>query len=152
MQTELILEADYSSKQNKLQTGQAQGSPWLRTSPVFSAAMKDATLLQWLESWLGISLTFREMVGELPVLHLDRKDSSSGQYWTRNTSTWRNGGSACLLSEILETGKIDRRYYLTARACAGILRRAAKRGKKLPPMLQLALEEVANTPQVSIKK
>jgi DNA (cytosine-5)-methyltransferase 1 len=36
------------------------------------------------------------------------------------------------------------KYYLSARACQGILRRAEKRGKTLPPMLKAALEKQAN--------
>ena len=34
------------------------------------------------------------------------------------------------------------RYYLSARACQGILTRASKRGKKLPDLLQTALLEM----------
>ena len=49
------------------------------------------------------------------------------------------------LSEILESN-VGKRFYLSPRACQGILRRAEKRGKTLPPMLQKALEQVANTP------
>ena len=45
------------------------------------------------------------------------------------------------LSQVLEKGSIPERYFLSPKACAGILRRAEKRGKKLPPMLQDALEE-----------
>lgn len=33
------------------------------------------------------------------------------------------------------------KYYLSAKACAGILRRAERRGKTLPKMLREALEE-----------
>ena len=32
------------------------------------------------------------------------------------------------------------KYFLSAKACAGILRRAEKKGKKLPEKLRLALE------------
>ncbi len=42
------------------------------------------------------------------------------------------------LSEILEPNP-DPKYYLTTTACLGILRRAAERGKELPPQLKLAL-------------
>lgn len=45
------------------------------------------------------------------------------------------------LSQILEVNAPEK-YYLSAKACAGILRRAEKRGKELPPMLKEALEEV----------
>ena len=33
------------------------------------------------------------------------------------------------------------KYYLSAKACEGILRRAERRGKKLPEMLREALKE-----------
>ena len=49
----------------------------------------------------------------------------------------------CSLSHILETGDVPRRFYLTPKACAGILRRAEKRGKKLPIALHRALAQVA---------
>jgi hypothetical protein len=42
----------------------------------------------------------------------------------------------------LETGDVPRRFYLSATACRGILRRAEKRGKQLPISLQTALESV----------
>jgi hypothetical protein len=45
------------------------------------------------------------------------------------------------LSDILqETGVVPQRFYLSPKACEGILRRAAARGKKLPEMLKAALE------------
>jgi hypothetical protein len=34
------------------------------------------------------------------------------------------------------------KYYLSAKACEGILRRAERRGKELPPMLKEALEQM----------
>lgn len=45
------------------------------------------------------------------------------------------------LTEVLWTGKIPLRYYLTAKACRGILRRAENRGKTLPDILRKALTE-----------
>jgi hypothetical protein len=47
------------------------------------------------------------------------------------------------LSDILETGGVPQRFSLTAKACAGILRRAEKRGKQLPMTLHRALSAVA---------
>jgi len=44
------------------------------------------------------------------------------------------------LSEILEE-KADEKYTLSARACEGILNRAAKRGKGLPEVLERALKK-----------
>ena len=54
-----------------------------------------------------------------------------------------NAGAVCSLSDILEIGDVPQRYYLTEKACKGILRRAEKRGKSLPPLLLRALEAVA---------
>lgn len=48
------------------------------------------------------------------------------------------------LSDVLETGPHLAAYCLSAKACSGILRRAEKRGKELPPMLRTALEAVAH--------
>ena len=47
------------------------------------------------------------------------------------------------LSQILEANAHPK-YYLSARACQGILRRAESRGKTLPPMLEYALRKQAN--------
>lgn len=43
------------------------------------------------------------------------------------------------LSDLLEENA-DPKYTLSSKACAGILRRAEKRGKELPPVLKEALE------------
>lgn len=45
-----------------------------------------------------------------------------------------------ILWQILE-GDAPGKYYLSAKACAGVLRRAERRGKALPKMLREALEE-----------
>jgi len=50
------------------------------------------------------------------------------------------------LSDVLEaTPDVPPRFYLSQKACDGILRRAAKRGKALPDALRVALEEAAAT-------
>ena len=64
---------------------------------------------------------------------------------TLNTSEYPSVGVVCSLSDILETGDVPQRFFLSAKACRGILRRAAKRGKKLPEPLQLALEAAGGT-------
>lgn len=66
--------------------------------------------------WLGDSLTLN--IGESP-----REESAS------------------LLSQILEDN-VPQKYYLSERACRGILVRASRRGKKLPDLLQTALLEM----------
>lgn len=63
--------------------------------------------------------------------------------WTLNTSEWPSAADVCLLSDTLETGDLPQRYFLSAAACMGILRRAAKRGKALPDTLRVALVNIA---------
>ena len=46
------------------------------------------------------------------------------------------------LSQILMEG-VPEKYYLSQKACQGILRRASSRGKTLPTVLQKALEKQA---------
>lgn len=45
----------------------------------------------------------------------------------------------CSLSDVLEAQAVPQRFYLTERACTGILRRAEDRGRKLPKILLEAL-------------
>jgi len=60
-----------------------------------------------------------------------------------NTSDWPNDASVCSLSEVLTAEPIPQRYYLSPKACAGILRRAEARRKTLPQPLLAALQAVA---------
>lgn len=62
---------------------------------------------------------------------------------TLNTSEWPSDAVVCSLSDTLETGDVPQQFFLSAKACQGILRRAEKRGKALPKPLRLALEAVA---------
>ena len=78
--------------------------------------------------------------GQTLVLCLDQKEQSRGASSMPNISDWPNGASVSSLSQVLETGSIPPRYFLSSMACAGILRRAETRGKQLPPMLKAALE------------
>jgi hypothetical protein len=59
---------------------------------------------------------------------------------TLNTSEFHNDVAESSLLDVLETGEVPRRFFLSEKACAGILRRAEVRGKTLPPLLRLALE------------
>jgi hypothetical protein len=58
---------------------------------------------------------------------------------------WPSAAAVCSLSDTLEIGDVPQRFFLSATACQGILRRAAKRGRALPPSLLLALEGVVQT-------
>ena len=74
---------------------------------------------------------------------LNSGTASPGGYSTHATSESPNDAVECSLSQVLETGPIPAKYYLSQKAAAGILRRAGKRGKTLPAPLAAALEAVA---------
>ena len=65
------------------------------------------------------------------------------EHWTHNFGESPNVAVESTLSQILEDN-VPEKYYLSAKACEGILRRAERRGKELPPMLREALLQVAS--------
>jgi hypothetical protein len=81
--------------------------------------------------------------GQTLVLLMAPKEQSRGESSTPNISEWPNDAGVCSLSQVLEQISIPQRFFLSSTACAGILRRAEKRGKELPPALQTALLSVA---------
>ena len=65
----------------------------------------------------------------------------SSPEWTSSPAQSPSGDAVCGLSDILErTGPRLARYFLSQRACEGILRRSAARGKDLPEPLARALK------------
>ena len=80
--------------------------------------------------------------GETLVACLDPGAQSLGGCSTPNFSEWPNDAAVCSLWQVLEKGPVPRKYYLSAKACEGILRRAERRGKALPAMLEAALRSV----------
>ena len=87
--------------------------------------------------------------GAVSVWLLDPSEQHAGESLMPNISAWPNDASVCSLSSVLETGLIPEKYYLSGKACDGILRRAERRGKALPAALRDALVAVANGPQKS---
>lgn len=63
---------------------------------------------------------------------------SLGEHLTLNIGECPKEESVSTLSQILEETP-HRKYYLSVKACLGILRRAEKRGKELPEILRQAL-------------
>lgn len=63
----------------------------------------------------------------------------AGGAWTLNTGVSTRDARESSLSRILQ-GAPPTKYYLTPRACLGILRRAFERGKALPKKLERALK------------
>lgn len=68
-----------------------------------------------------------------------------GGYLTRSSSAWPSDASVSFLSDALETREVPARYYLSPTACLGILRRAERRGRSLPPQLEVALRAQASS-------
>ena len=62
-----------------------------------------------------------------------------GGVWMLNTGVSPREEKESSLSQILQADP-PRRYYLSPKACLGILRRAYERGKELPPKLKRALQ------------
>ena len=64
------------------------------------------------------------------------------EFLTLNTGASPSEEAGSTLSEIL-LADVPEKYYLSPKACLGILRRAAARGKELPEVLRKALERQA---------
>lgn len=103
-----------------------------RTSPASCQATEDGTLVPSSGSWASSGM------------------GSPTAFWTLSLCEWTvtgapspNDGTVCSLSDVLEIGEVPPRYFLSAKACAGILRRAEARGRALPPHLLAALKAVA---------
>ena len=62
-----------------------------------------------------------------------------GESLMLNTGEFPNEENASTLSQILEVNA-PKKYYLSKKSCEGIIRRANKRGKVLPELLQKALD------------
>ena len=119
------------------------GGSFGRTYQEPSAATGAEILLSWLAQWQDAGSMSPQMAGARKAWRWVTPGLSSGACLTRNGSEWRSGAVACSLSSTLETGPVDHRFYLSPKACAGILRRAERRGKALPTMLHHALVQVA---------
>jgi hypothetical protein len=97
-----------------------------KTCPVFLARMEDGTLV--------------------PSSGRFKNSGMGGptESWTLNTSEFPSVVVESSLSDVLETGEVPQRYFLSRKACEGILRRTGKRGKKLPWALEIALKQAAS--------
>nr|DAY72120.1 MAG TPA: hypothetical protein [Caudoviricetes sp.] len=102
-------------------------------------------------SWLNLleqTLPFRpaQEDGRVQVWLPDPKEKSPGACLMLNISESPSDAVVSSLSQVLLKGggqSIPQRYFLSAKACLGILRRAMSRGKQLPPLLKAALERTA---------
>jgi len=78
--------------------------------------------------------------GPTPVWYEAEVLISLGACTTPNISERHSDAGVSFLSQILQADAPEK-YSLSPKACAGILRRAERRGKPLPPMLSDALKQ-----------
>jgi hypothetical protein len=141
----------FSLQEHPANPSQSQDSEeeWMMT-----AATSRSNFLDWLNERAPAGFFGRMSLGYSAVTKDGTLEPSLGvweksgmgmhtQCLTLNISSWRNGADVCLLSDTLEHGNPPQRYYLTKRACEGILRRAENRGSILPESLQRALESTS---------
>lgn len=119
-----------------------------RTYPEPSPVTTERTSEQsWknLPAWSNQTLLFLDLRGGADGAKPEQSPETDGLWrgdsWTVNISEWPSAESVSLLSSTLEVNAPEK-YYLSARACQGILTRASRRGKKLPDLLQTALLEM----------
>lgn len=74
--------------------------------------------------------------GQTPGWFELNKELPAGECWTLNFGEYPREGKESSLSQIYQ-GTTEQKYYLSPRACQGILRRIARRKKKIPgPLLE----------------
>lgn len=111
-------------------------------------AMAERTFVACLNSFHGsqtkplLFLDLRTGNGNPPAVLSEIISASHGGRSMLNTGECPNEEKESRLSQILEDNA-PQKYYLSTRACLGILRRAEERGKVLPPMLEQALRRQA---------
>jgi len=103
-----------------------------QTSPLSSEASQETPQL------------FPSVDGETQASASAPIESQFGGCLTLKTSESHSGAVACLLSQALEPWRDELlKFCLSQKAATGILRRAANRGRTLPPRLVNALEQLA---------
>ena len=80
--------------------------------------------------------------GPMPTVTWETDGAWHTAFLTLNTGASPNEGQESFLSQILQAD-VPQRFYLSRKACLGILRRASARGKALPEILKKALEQQA---------
>lgn len=104
-----------------------------------------------LPAWNGQTLLFLDLRGGADGAKRERSLEMDGLWLgdslTANIGECPREENESLLSWILQADAPER-YYLSAKACKGILTRASRRGKKLPELLRTALLEMIEWQQI----
>ena len=115
-----------------------------RTYQEHSAATEEKTSEQCWKNWPALSnlkfqsLDLRKGNGQKQDLSAVTDGALRGELSTLNFGECPNEERESRLSWILEDN-VPEKYYLSIRACEGILSRASRRGKALPEILRTAL-------------
>ena len=123
-----------------------QGSLFGKMSPEPSAQTKGKTSARFskqsapLKNQKYIFLNLKVGSGLMREKSWETVTLSLGAQSMRNTSESLKDAVESTLSQILEAVAPEK-YNLSATACAGILRRARERGKKLPELLEAVLTQ-----------
>ena len=119
------------------------GSAW-RMFPVPSLQTKARTSGQSSKRSSALSarmprcLCLKKTDGLTPTYTWETDGALRTELLTHNIGESPSEDAASTLSQILQVG-VPEKYYLSPKACLGILRRASARGKELPEVLRLAL-------------
>ena len=121
-----------------------QDSQFGKMSPELSAPTKDKTSKQFsnpspkLSKKMPLYLCLRKTNGQQVDASWEMGGALLGEFSMHSFGESPKEGAESHLSQILEVDA-PKKYYLSATACLGILRRARRRGKELPFLLHEAL-------------
>ena len=120
-------------------SGKTYPTPWSQGNPTAPISRKSSTRSLRLRNRSIQALDLRTGGGGLLGPSWEIDPLWLGLFGPLNSSECPKDAADCSLSRTL-LGTVPSKYYLTKRACLGILRRADKRGKPLPELLELALK------------
>lgn len=152
----MVNEADYSSMQLELfdkceypPGGYILDSIFSKTSQERCQAMKEWTFAQSLNPLQNVKFQYLEVDDGRTQDWLEADDVMLGGESSmlnileapKETSSFPKEGEGYGLSQILEKSTdVPKKYFLSAKACRGIINRSERRNKTLPPILKKALE------------
>lgn len=122
----LETDQDYSSALLTLLNAIVRDGSLSKMCPVFYPAKREETSTPSSVKWLDSGIAW------------------PGGCLTLSTTDWPSDAEGCTLSEVLETD-VPLKYYLSPRACRGLLQRSEERERWIPPILEGALRSVAQS-------
>jgi len=100
-----------------------------KTCQVSSVQTKEGILVPSSERWLNSGM------------------GSPTECLTLKTSESHKDAEGCLLSDVLQDGNLPQKYYLSPKACQGIIRRAEERGKSIATTTERSLAYGGSDPE-----